>query len=244
MWNYVLTVQLCVGKKYKKKPPPLPTSSNQFFYINHLTSSDEKKNPHPLSHLLFCTQHPASNMARSISSSFLAVLALTLVVLQGVLAFVDPGRYLIQTEENEFLSVGPVPLVYPPIDVPARILDRRFYDEAWEVVPVEGGYTIRQPGNRPDTYGLVRKDDGAIFASARSKPQTWAVNKAGDNLFTIGSVNEDRLFTQYKDAFPSVILQPADGSGAQRWKFTRIDRDSHVLSGMYGKSRFNVQCDM
>ena len=184
-------------------------------------------------------------MARSLSSSLLGVLALTLVVLQGVLAFIEPGRYLILTEDNRFLSIGPVPLVYPPIDVPVRLLDRRFQNEAWDLREVEGGFTIRQPGNRRDVYGLIRQKDGAVFASATSKPQTWAVNNAGSGLFTIGVANDDLLFTQTPDKFPQVVLEPADGSDVQRWQFIRIDRDDlHAFGGLYGKSRFNRQCAM
>lgn len=181
-------------------------------------------------------------MVRSLSSSLLGVFAL-LLVLQGVFAFIEPGRYLIITEEERFLSIGPVPLVWPPIDVPARLLDRRFHDEAWEVREVEGGYTIRQPGDRPGVYGLVQRDD-AVFVSATSESQTWAVNNAGNGLYTIGAANEDLLFTQSPDKFPQVLLTPSDGSNNQRFRFVQIERDPRAFGRLYRKGRFNRQCAM
>ncbi|KAG0273843.1 hypothetical protein BGZ95_010341 [Linnemannia exigua] len=182
-------------------------------------------------------------MTRSLSSSFLGVLVLALVVLQGVLAYIEPGRYLILTEDNRFLSVGPVPHVYPPLDVPARIFDNRFLNEAWEVRQAEGGYIIRQTGDRQDTYGLISRNDD-VFVSVLSKPRTWVVNRADRDLYTIGVTDQDLLFTQSPDDSLRVLLAPASGSRGQRWRFIPIERDSDAFGRLYGKSRFNVQCAM
>ncbi|GJJ73084.1 hypothetical protein EMPS_05442 [Entomortierella parvispora] len=182
-------------------------------------------------------------MARSLSSLFLGLLVLTLICLQGVFAYIPEGLYEIQTLDNEYLSIGPVPPVFPPMDVPARLSDRRRGDEIWEVLRSnDGGYTIRQRGDPKWAYGLNRDDNGAVIVSSRKAPQTWAVDKAGPDVHTIRVVNEDKLFTAKRDDFPQVVLRPADGSGEQLWRFIPFSDDWNARGGMYGKSRFNVQC--
>ncbi|GJJ73088.1 hypothetical protein EMPS_05446 [Entomortierella parvispora] len=188
-------------------------------------------------------------MTRSLPSLFLGFIALTLICLQGVFGFIEPGTYLIQTIDDKYLSIGPVPPVIPPLDIPAR-LSARPRDHLWEVRPADdGGYTIREVqrrrrGEPTNVYGLNRNEDEAVILSARKAPQSWAVDSAGEGLFTIGVVNQDSLATVNEDEYPPIILQPANGSPDQRWRFVRVDRFSSTRSAMYGKSRFNLQCGL
>ncbi|KAG0364066.1 hypothetical protein BGX24_004789 [Mortierella sp. AD032] len=182
-------------------------------------------------------------MSRPLSSSLLRVLALTLVFLQGALAFIEPGRYIIVTEENRYLTIDPDSLFISLPDLPARLLKYRLPSETWEVKQVEGGYTIRQSGDHPNVYGLVNKD-GAVFVSARPEPQTWAVGQADVGVYTIRAAYKDLLLTQFPDDYPQVLLKRADGLKAQRWILIPIIRDSRALGRLYGKSRFNSQCAM
>ncbi|KAG0368011.1 hypothetical protein BGX24_002980 [Mortierella sp. AD032] len=183
-------------------------------------------------------------MSRSLSSSLLVVLALTLFVLQGVLAAIRPGLYAIAAEDDLYLSIGPVPPIFPPPDVPARLFRQgESREQVWEVKLAPGGYTIRQPGDRPFTYGLIQKYD-AVFVSSEEARQPWAVEEAGDNLYTIRAPYDDLLFTQTPEKSVQVHLKPATGAGIQRWRFVPILEYSRPLGRLYGKSRFNLQCAM
>ncbi|KAK3812419.1 MAG: hypothetical protein J3R72DRAFT_462936 [Linnemannia gamsii] len=182
-------------------------------------------------------------MSRSLSSSLLLALALTLIVIQGVLAYIKPGYYLIVSEDKHLLSIGAVIPTIPPADVPVSLLKWRSGTEIWEVKESEGGYTIRQPGGRQFTYGLVDRD-GAVFVSTIQAPQVWAVNEADRNLYTIGTPYKDSLITQTDDKSLPVRLEPSNGSEVQRWQFLPVLENSRPLTSLYGKSRFNLQCAM
>ncbi|GJJ73086.1 hypothetical protein EMPS_05444 [Entomortierella parvispora] len=163
----------------------------------------------------------------------------------GVFGYIEPGLYIIETLDDRFLSIGPVPPIYPPVDVPVRLSNSPPLEEIWDVRPVDdGGYTIRQRGDSKMTYGLNQDQGKAVIVSARKAPQSWAVNNAGDGLFTIGVVNQDSLVTVNREEFPPVVLRPANGSPDQHWRFVRVDRFSSTRGGMYGKSRFNLQCGL
>ncbi|GJJ73081.1 hypothetical protein EMPS_05439 [Entomortierella parvispora] len=186
-------------------------------------------------------------MTRSLPSLFLSFFALTLICLQGVFGYIEPGLYVIQTLDNKFLSIGPVPPVFPPHDVPAQLTTNPHEVEIWDVRPAgDGGYTIRQRqrGDSKMTYGLNQDEGRAVIVSAMKAPQSWAVDYAGDGRFTIGVVNQDNLVTVNGREFPPVVLRPANGSPDQRWRFVQMDRSSSARGGMYGKSRFNLQCGL
>ncbi|GJJ73085.1 hypothetical protein EMPS_05443 [Entomortierella parvispora] len=184
-------------------------------------------------------------MSRSLPSLLLSFLILTLICLQGVFGSINEGLYIIHTLDNKYLAIGPVPPIYPPLDVPARVLPSAGQDRIWEVLRAEdGGYTIRQRGDSSMAYGLNQNEDGAVIVSAMKKPQNWAIDNAGDDLFTIRVVNEDSLVTVNRGEFPPVVLRPANGSPEQRWVFIPIPRFSDTHGGMYGKSRFNLQCGL
>ena len=178
-------------------------------------------------------------MARSLSSSLFGVLVLSLILLQGVLAFIDSGIYVIRAVDAEFLSFQHV---YPPMDSPARLSDNGL-PTRWEVKKVEGGYTIREDRDFKYRYGLIQRDN-AVWVSGYEEPQTWAINNADSGLYTIGAAYGDLLVTETADKYPQVILEPATGSNAQKWEFIRIDREERSSGRLYGQSRFNRQCAM
>ncbi|KAF9273020.1 hypothetical protein BGZ74_004941, partial [Mortierella antarctica] len=72
-------------------------------------------------------------------SSFFVVLAL--LFLQVALALsIEPGTYYIESDDGLLLSVGPVPLIYPPMDVPVRLFERGSpFVTKWEVKSAEDG---------------------------------------------------------------------------------------------------------
>ncbi|GJJ73087.1 hypothetical protein EMPS_05445 [Entomortierella parvispora] len=182
-------------------------------------------------------------MARLLSSLFLSLLVLTLICLQGVFGFFQEGLYEIQTLDNLYLSIGPVPPVFPPLDVPARLSARPQGDHLWEVLRSnDGSYTIRQRGDPKWSYGLNHNDDGVVIVSSRKAPQTWVVDSVDLDVYTIRVVNEDKVLTANRDDSPQIVLQPAKISDKQRWRFTAFRDDLNARGGMYGKSRFNVQC--
>ncbi|MFD5188011.1 hypothetical protein ACFWMU_07600 [Streptomyces sp. NPDC058357] len=121
------------------------------------------------------------------------------------------------------LGIGPVPLIYPPIDVPVRYLSGGFV-ERWVVKPVGNGlYTIiagqgrpAEPGH-PGDYALVERGND-VFVSATKQPGQWAIEPARGGKWTIGVPDSDRVITLNEGGdFPQVVLAPRDGSVAQLW---------------------------
>lgn len=93
---------------------------------------------------------------------------------------IQPGKYIIQSRKDSenFVGVGPVPLIYPPPDVPLRSLPSSmkvrssifptYYShltrlqDVWEVKAVDGGeLTFGSP--RPQGYNIITKDNVHIF---------------------------------------------------------------------------------
>ncbi|MCX4846029.1 hypothetical protein [Streptomyces sp. NBC_00893] len=144
----------------------------------------------------------------------------------------ESSRYVIHnvgSAEGTGLGIGPVPLIYPPVDVPVRYLSGPLV-ERWVVRPVENGlYTITagqgrpaEPG-RPGDYALVERD-GAVFVSATKHPGRWAIQPAGGGRWTIGVPNGDRVITLNEDdEFPPVVLAPRNGSEDQLWDSVPVE---------------------
>ncbi|MEL5960751.1 RICIN domain-containing protein [Streptomyces sp. CLV115] len=138
----------------------------------------------------------------------------------------ESTRYVIHNVGSPMgtgLGIGPVPLIYPPIDVPVRNLSGPSV-ERWVVKPAGNGlYTIisgqgrpAEPG-RPGDYALVERGDD-VFVSATQQPGQWTIQPAGGGKWTIGVPNRDRVVTLKEGGqFPPVGLAPRDGSVAQLW---------------------------
>ncbi|KAG0374976.1 hypothetical protein BGX24_009689 [Mortierella sp. AD032] len=157
-------------------------------------------------------------MARSITLSVLAFLSVLLHVMV-VSAALKPGTYFIHNEHGP-LAVGPVPLIYPPPDVPVRIMSG--FTERWTVAKnADGHYTISAYGG----YKIADKKKGSVFVSHVMPALAMAVESAGGNQYTISVPNEDRVFTYKADDFLQVIFEPADGSSAQKWSFMSAERE-------------------
>lgn len=143
----------------------------------------------------------------------------------------ESSRYVIHnagSPAGTSLGIGPVPLIYPPIDVPVRNLSG-YSVERWVVKPVGNGlYAITagqgrpaEPG-RPGDYALVERGDD-VFVSAVQEPGQWAIQPAGGGKWTIGVPNSDRVITLNEEGgFPPVVLAPRDGSVAQLWDSVRV----------------------
>jgi len=140
---------------------------------------------------------------------------------------IEEGIYVIIAAQSENgLAIGPIPLIYPPPTVRVRVLSGYALDK-WRLVSQDDGFAITDLNPRGG-YTIIRKDDTAYVAwSSEGFPKAWSIEPAGDNTFVIKEPTEDRLFTRVdSDGYGSVVaLQPADGSVAQKWTFTRIDRD-------------------
>ncbi|MEU9315300.1 RICIN domain-containing protein [Streptomyces sp. NPDC048295] len=144
----------------------------------------------------------------------------------------EANRYVIHNvgaAPGTALGIGPVPLIYPPIDVPVRNLSGGFV-ERWVVTPVGNGlYTIiagqGRPAEegRPGDYALVERGD-AVFVSATKQPGQWTIEPAGGGRWTIGVPNSDKVITLNRDdEFPPVVLAPRNGSDAQLWDSALLD---------------------
>ncbi|MFF2010155.1 hypothetical protein ACFVWY_13925 [Streptomyces sp. NPDC058195] len=136
-----------------------------------------------------------------------------------------PDAYVIHnvaSEPGSGLGIGPVPLVYPPVDVPLRYFGGQFV-ERWTVKEVAPDrYTISAGPAQPGRYAFVRKED-AVFVSATKKPGEWTIESAGNGRFTLGVPGADRVATLDRDEVPQVTLAPRHGSPTQLWEFERVD---------------------
>ncbi|KAF9913035.1 hypothetical protein EC991_005903 [Linnemannia zychae] len=138
-----------------------------------------------------------------------------------VSAALEPGVYVIRSEDGS-LAVGPVPLIYPPPDVPVRVLD--FMEDRWNVAKnADGHYTISELRGG---YKVVERREKEIFVSQKlDSPLTLAIEPAGGNQYTISIPSKDRFFTYKSTEFPPITLEPADGADDQKWTFINADRE-------------------
>ncbi|KAF9901003.1 hypothetical protein EC991_006619 [Linnemannia zychae] len=173
-----------------------------------------------------------------------SVIALSLVAIQvAVASTIKPGVYLIQDlRTNLYLGIGPVPPVYPPLDVPLRLVPENvaFYDK-WRVSEGEdGGIIISSGRGGPDDYKIVNKDD-AVFVSAVKSPEVWEASRIGGERLDveIKLQYKDRVFTSDKDGFPQVTLKRAVGEDNQHFRFIPIEREH--MRELYHHSRFTIQ---
>ncbi|KAF9312546.1 hypothetical protein BG003_006161 [Podila horticola] len=175
-------------------------------------------------------------MLRSASS----LLALAALCLQVALAKIETGTYLIQDFEGNFLGVGPVHPIYPPPDVPARLLPPSVYAQRWLVRQNDDNtLTISVGKGYPDDYKLVSRDD-VVFVSAQKDPEPWSVTSVGDNKVEIKSPYEDSVFTaEPYHREEQVRLRPARGLPNQKWNFIRVDRENIYHRG--SRNRFCKQ---
>ncbi|MFE7466763.1 hypothetical protein ACFU6R_22035 [Streptomyces sp. NPDC057499] len=137
------------------------------------------------------------------------------------------GEYVIHnvaSEPGSGLGIGPVPLIYPPIDVPLRYFGGQFV-ERWTVKAVGSDrYTISAGPVQPGRYAFVQRE-GAVYVSATKKPGEWTIESAGNGRYTIGVPGADRVATLDRDGNPQVTLAPRHGSPTQLWEFERVDID-------------------
>lgn len=142
-------------------------------------------------------------------------------------ASLEPGVYVIHSAgaaRGSALGIGPVPLIYPPLDVPARYFDGGPFAERWVVQAAgDGRYTITAGQGRPDDYSLTPRGY-SVFVSARQQPAAqWLIQPAGDGRWTIAAPGDDTVVTLQRDEVPQLVLAPQDGSADQLWDFFRID---------------------
>ncbi|KAG0038705.1 hypothetical protein BGZ82_011100 [Podila clonocystis] len=172
------------------------------------------------------------------ASSFLV---LSFIAIQVVVAkAIENGIYLIQdTNSGKFLGIGPVPHVYPLIDVPVRLFpEGDYFVERWNVKQANDGALVIASGRgRPDDYKIVAKGD-TVIVSGQKAADEWAVTSVGDNKVEIQVPYNDAVFTADEEADPQITLQRAQGLPSQQFRFIRIDRE---LYHPYHRSRFNVQ---
>ncbi|KAG0059899.1 hypothetical protein BGZ92_006839, partial [Podila epicladia] len=166
------------------------------------------------------------------SSSFVV---LALFILQVAFALIiEPGTYYIESDDGRVLSIGPIPFVYPPPDVPVRLLERdsRLISK-WEVKPAaNGAVEITTRGDYGEfEYKIIRGEHNWVFASTQKAPQPWSVTSVGGRQFGIQLPNEDEVFTSHEYSFPQVTLEPSEGLPDQKWTFIRIDRDNNYRRG-------------
>ncbi|KAF9913038.1 hypothetical protein EC991_005906 [Linnemannia zychae] len=159
-------------------------------------------------------------MTRSTIFSVLAVLSL-FVQAAVVSADIEPGTYIIRSEGGP-LAVGPVPLIWPPPDVPARIMSNMA--DRWNVVKNKDGFfTISELRGG---YKIVERRENDVFVSQKVEPPlAVAVQSAGDNKYTISVADKDRYFTYSSEKFPPITLEPASGADVQKWTFINVGRE-------------------
>ncbi|KAF9114035.1 hypothetical protein BGX30_006746 [Mortierella sp. GBA39] len=167
-------------------------------------------------------------------------LVLSLVAIQAVVAStIRPGTYLIQdVRSNLFLGIGPVPPIYPPIDVPLRLVpDRIAFNEKWIVREgADGGIIIFNGRGGPNDYKIASRDNDVIV-SAQKAPETWDAQRVGGGplVVAIKLPYDDKVFTTNEDEYPQVTLQPSIGEDNQQFRFIPIERE------LYHRNRFTVQ---
>ncbi|KAG9069613.1 hypothetical protein KI688_010517 [Linnemannia hyalina] len=168
-------------------------------------------------------------------------LVLSLVAIQAVVAStIRPGTYLIQdTRTKLFLSIGPVPRLYPSIDVAVRLFPESSpFLEPWTVKEgADGGIiVISARSGVPDKYRITSKEN-AVIVSVQKKPETWNTEQVGEGplVVAIKMPYDDKVFTANEDEFPQVTLQPSIGEDNQRFRFIPIERE------LYHRNRFTVQ---
>ena len=133
------------------------------------------------------------------------------------------GTYVIHSTgaaPGSALGIGPVPLIFPPIPVPARYFDGGSFVTRWVVKAADNGqYTITAEPPGPYAYSLALRDDN-VFASSAQPAAQWLIQPAADGKWTIASTDgDDRVVTLQQEEFPEVILRPQDGSDNQLWDF-------------------------
>ncbi|KAK5828955.1 hypothetical protein F5H01DRAFT_329237 [Linnemannia elongata] len=177
-------------------------------------------------------------MLRSAAS----LIVLSLVAIQAAVAStIKPGTYLIQDSRSGlFLGIGPVPPVYPPRDVPVRLLPEQMaLHERWIVKEGDdGGIIIAAGRGGPEDYKIVRnKYNNDVIVSALKAPETWEASQVGGGslVVQIKLPYEDSVFTANPNDFPQVTLQRSNGEDNQIFRFIPIDRD------LYHRNRFTVQ---
>ncbi|CAE6397915.1 unnamed protein product [Rhizoctonia solani] len=139
---------------------------------------------------------------------------------------IQPGTYMIHPtgDEGQGLGIGPVPLIYPPPSVPARILPKSMM-EPFTLKPQEGNtYQLAAP---KDSWYVMPKDEYVFLIPRETSgaPQSWSVQSTGPGTYRVQLPNKDLVWTCFPEEFPQIQLKPANGSQEQSWKFVRIDRD-------------------
>ncbi|KAG0206330.1 hypothetical protein BGX28_002231 [Mortierella sp. GBA30] len=158
------------------------------------------------------------------------LLAISVLLLQVVITCLAiPSGYYKIRNDNGYLVVGPVPLVLPPIDVPARLSsgnDHWARSSRWFVEETNNGYTIRDGPDSPYAYFLVARNNEVWLHSklrgAEPKVTEWSVTRAGPYEYDIKLPNEDLVVTGIAE-FPGVLLEPAQGTPDQKWVFEPLE---------------------
>ncbi|KAF8986574.1 hypothetical protein BGZ52_008559 [Haplosporangium bisporale] len=168
-------------------------------------------------------------------------LALSLIALQVVVAqTIQKGIYLIQdTDSGKFLGIGPTPHIYPPIDTPVRLFNERDpFVQHWRVEEAkDGAVIISAAGSSPQGYNIVSKGD-YVFVSAQKEPELWAVESSGQGEVQVKLPFNDKVFTSYPGSSPfdsKILLEPAQGSRNQRYRFVRLDRELYHGNRFYNQ---------
>ncbi|KAF9992595.1 hypothetical protein BGZ79_002881 [Entomortierella chlamydospora] len=155
-------------------------------------------------------------------------IALSLIAVQAAIAqTLESGVYRIYDSygRNAF-GVGPIPIIYPPPDVPLRLFTGGSpLVDRWYVVRTSGDrYTIRVGSGRSGDYRIIPRGND-VFVTATKAPQEWSITEAGDGQFVIQILNQDSIVTSEEERRPPLALEPANGSPDQRWRFVRIGDD-------------------
>ncbi|KAF9540767.1 hypothetical protein EC957_003740 [Mortierella hygrophila] len=167
-------------------------------------------------------------------------LVLSLVAIQAAVAStIRPGTYLIQdVRSNLFLGIGPLLPVYPPMDVPLRLVPEHIASyEKWNVREGDdGGIIIFAGKGGPDDYKITSRDNNVIV-SVQKNPETWDAQQVGGGplVVAIKLPYEDKVFTANGGVYSEVTLQPSIGGVNQIFRFIPIERD------LYHRNRFTFQ---